>query len=292
MGGFLANYQDVEGSLWHEYLAAWYWSMTTLTTVGYGDIIPTSDQERAYAILAMVVGGSFYGYIVGTITSVVAQNDLNSSTYYDRMDLIQAWLDHHHLPQDLRRELRHHFENYLTEKSAAVEADIFHDLTPQLQPQVGEYILHEDIKHNALFDGIPVGAVVRLQCIVKKITVGEGLKVTEAGQAGTAMYVILSGTAHLESERPEVHKSRVLGAGENFGEEIILGLAEHYDYTVTATARLKLEMLLEEEFLNLFQTMPNIIERMRKNACDLHPQWKGWDAQRWQRSSRVSVTQQ
>ena len=42
-----------------------YWSMTTLTTVGYGDLIPGSDRERAYTCVAMVVGGGFYGYIIG-----------------------------------------------------------------------------------------------------------------------------------------------------------------------------------------------------------------------------------
>ena len=38
--------------------------MTTLSTVGYGDITPTSDIERGYSMGAMVVGGAFYGYIV------------------------------------------------------------------------------------------------------------------------------------------------------------------------------------------------------------------------------------
>merc|ERR1712232_210852 len=114
--GFLRFYQDVGGSATREYLAALYWAMTTLTTVGYGDITPSSDAERAYTMLAMVVGGSFYGYIVGTITSMVSINDLNSSAYWERMDLIQAWMDHHRLPADMRRLLRRYFERYLTEK--------------------------------------------------------------------------------------------------------------------------------------------------------------------------------
>merc|ERR1719487_1116590 len=98
--------------------------MTTLTTVGYGDIIPSSDLERGYTTLAMVVGGAFYGYIVGSITSIVANNDLNASAYYDRMDLIHAWLTHHHhrLPKQMKRTLRRYFKAYLTERSAVNEA--------------------------------------------------------------------------------------------------------------------------------------------------------------------------
>merc|ERR1719426_324202 len=105
--------------------------MTTLTTVGFGDMIPTSDEERLYTTFAMVLGGAFYGYVVGSITSMVSNNDLNASAYYDRMDLIHAWLSHHKLPMVKKRTVRRYFKAYLTEKSAVSEADIWHDLSPE-----------------------------------------------------------------------------------------------------------------------------------------------------------------
>ena len=43
------------------YLTSFYWAIMTTTTVGYGDISPKSDGERVYAILAMIVGGGYFG---------------------------------------------------------------------------------------------------------------------------------------------------------------------------------------------------------------------------------------
>jgi CRP-like cAMP-binding protein len=270
--GFLKDYQDVGGRIWNEYLAAWYWSMTTLTTVGYGDITPSSDGERAYTILAMVVGGGFYGYVVGTITSMVSNADLNASAYYDRMELIHAWLTHHKLPLPMKRTLRRYFKVYLSEKSALNEADIWHDLSPELQKDVGEYIIHEDIKANPLFDGLGIGTVVRLQAILQRVIVFAGRQITIAGEAGTAMYIMTAGSCELSHSSGHPHAIK-LGAGQSFGEEILLGFAENYEYTVTVLERARLEMIVEDEFLNLFSSMPNVLERMRQNALDLNPAW-------------------
>ena len=44
------------------YLFAYY-SMITLTTVGYGDIVPKSDQARAVALLQAMIG-QFYIAVV------------------------------------------------------------------------------------------------------------------------------------------------------------------------------------------------------------------------------------
>ena len=73
---------------------------------GYGDMVPKSDAERAYTIVAMVIGGLFYGYVVGSITAIVSSSDLNSSAYYERMELIQEWLEHHKFPRNIRKQIR------------------------------------------------------------------------------------------------------------------------------------------------------------------------------------------
>jgi hypothetical protein len=292
--GFLTQYQDVNGRIWAEYLAAIYWSMTTLTTVGYGDIIPTSDTERIYTTVSMVIGGGFYGYVVGAITSMVSNSDLNATAYYDRMDLIAAWISHHRLPASMRRSVRRYFKAYLTEKSALSEAAVWHDLSPELQKEIGDHILHEDVKANPLFDGMSMGCIVKLQSILQSVTVLAGHVITAKGEAGTAMYFIASGWHEMDcgprdgsemqtngsaatqiEKAPLVDKDRFkkLGPGQSFGEEVLLGFTENYAYSITCTEKSKLEMILEDEFLMLWQAMPNVLERMRQNALELNPEW-------------------
>lgn len=44
------------------YIAALYWAVMTLTTIGYGDVIPQTTEERMVCILCMMIGGGVYAY--------------------------------------------------------------------------------------------------------------------------------------------------------------------------------------------------------------------------------------
>jgi voltage-gated potassium channel len=53
-------------------LAVW-WSLQTITTVGYGDVVPTTRVGQIVGGLEMVVGISFIAFLVAGVTSTVIQ---------------------------------------------------------------------------------------------------------------------------------------------------------------------------------------------------------------------------
>lgn len=48
-----------------------YWVVTTITTVGYGDITPTHDVTKILAMFLIVIGVAVMGYVNGAIISAV-----------------------------------------------------------------------------------------------------------------------------------------------------------------------------------------------------------------------------
>jgi voltage-gated potassium channel len=53
-------------------LAIW-WALQTVTTVGYGDVVPTTAVGRVIGGIEMVIGISFIAFLTAGVTSIVIQ---------------------------------------------------------------------------------------------------------------------------------------------------------------------------------------------------------------------------
>jgi hypothetical protein len=67
------GYQDESDA--DNYITSLYFAMTSLTTVGYGDISIRTHSEVVMALIWMIFGVFIYSFILGTLTSVLASMD-------------------------------------------------------------------------------------------------------------------------------------------------------------------------------------------------------------------------
>lgn len=58
-----------ESEMFHDFFDALYWATTTLTTVGYGDICPTTDLGRIISMLSAILGVAVIALPSGVITA-------------------------------------------------------------------------------------------------------------------------------------------------------------------------------------------------------------------------------
>jgi len=54
--------------------AVW-WALQTVTTVGYGDVVPTTPVGRTIGGIEMVLGVSFFSFLTATVTSTVMRRE-------------------------------------------------------------------------------------------------------------------------------------------------------------------------------------------------------------------------
>jgi hypothetical protein len=57
------------------YIISFYWTITTIATVGYGDINGTNDTERIFCSIMMVIGVCGFSFANGSLSSILQNYD-------------------------------------------------------------------------------------------------------------------------------------------------------------------------------------------------------------------------
>ena len=65
------GHDDNSRSDLHKMILLLYMSFTTLSTVGFGDFHPKSDNERILTIFIMVLGVAIFGYVMGSLLVII-----------------------------------------------------------------------------------------------------------------------------------------------------------------------------------------------------------------------------
>ena len=67
------------------YLTAFYFTVTTLVTVGYGDISAYSFEEKIFTIFLMLLGVVSFSFATGTIASIITSYDSQEAVLKEKI---------------------------------------------------------------------------------------------------------------------------------------------------------------------------------------------------------------
>lgn len=135
----LKNIQDKQP---HEiYINALYFAITTMATVGYGDITPKTNNEITFVIICEAVACVQFTYTIGSLSNIFSQNSAESRLYRSRAVALNAFLKRKRLPLDLRMRVRGYldfvWECQKTEKFG--EDEILNMLSEPLREEILVY---------------------------------------------------------------------------------------------------------------------------------------------------------
>ena len=80
-----------------EYIASIYWAMTSMTTIGYGDLFAITVSERVYSIVAQLIGAFAFTYSVTRIVHILYSMNLASRDLTEKLETISEWALYHGL---------------------------------------------------------------------------------------------------------------------------------------------------------------------------------------------------
>lgn len=103
------NLNDKNYTNGYKFITSCYFSITTLSTVGYGDLYPISNAEKIVGILIMLAGVGFFSFIMGSFIEIISTFNQNlgveEQTFelHNWMTLLTRFRENKPLPNSLYR---------------------------------------------------------------------------------------------------------------------------------------------------------------------------------------------
>jgi voltage-gated potassium channel len=229
--GWIALHGAPVGVTFQEYyIKAIYWAVTTLATVGYGDITPKTTTEMVYAIFVMLLGMVLYGYVVGNIANLLSNLDANRKRYYEQSEQISAFMQSRKIPRALQRRISDYYAYYWERHVGEDESAILDHLPPRLRAEVMMFLRRDVLSAAGIFGHADDDTLRDLAKELRPMLFAPGDIVCRMGEPGDAMYFVNNGT--LEVVNAEQRTIALLEEGDMFGEIALL-----FDQPRTATVR-------------------------------------------------------
>jgi len=179
------------------YMVAFYWTITTITTVGYGDISGTNNPERAFCCLVMIIGVISFSFANGTLAAILSSTDNANAIMQERMNLLNKINDDYKLPQELFSRIKRNM-NVTSAKNYDDVNKFIAELPHKLRISVSQVIFHERYSQMKFFAKTKRSpSFVAWMCPLLHPSFFEaGTYVFEGGDLIEHIYFSLTGSAH------------------------------------------------------------------------------------------------
>lgn len=246
------------------YLDSFYWAVMTVTTVGYGDITPTTAPQKAYAIGVMLLGAGVYAFLIGNIASMLSNLDPLRAAHLQQRERLSAFMHYRALPRPLQQRVQDYFD-YLWEQHVVSDEDAtLAELPPALREDVALYLRRDLVLGVPLFREAGEAFVREVALQMHSFVYLPGDTVVRAGDRGHEMFFLARGT--VEALGPDGVRLRLLHSGDFFGE-IALVTSDVRTATVRAVTPSDLYVLTAAMFDRIAADYPDVAAHLRAEAA-------------------------
>jgi len=248
----------------HPYLQALYWTITTLTTVGYGDITPHGPGQVLFAMVVMLLGVAMYGYVIGNVSNLLANIDVIRSQHLSKIELVGNFLRDRDVPRGLQARVRDYY-NYLWASRMGQETKMLEDLPVSLRIEIALHLNRQILRKVPLFENASEGFLRELVLHLEPAVFTPGDTILRRGEIGNRIYFIHRGNVQVLSgdERQVV---ATLGDGDFFGELALL-TRQPRSASIRAVDYCNLYTLEKREFDLVLDKFPEFAEEVRRVAA-------------------------
>uniref|UniRef100_A0A3B3RVH5 Voltage-gated delayed rectifier potassium channel KCNH4 n=1 Tax=Paramormyrops kingsleyae TaxID=1676925 RepID=A0A3B3RVH5_9TELE len=210
---------ELEGgpSVRSSYVTSLYFALSSLTSVGFGNVSANTDSEKIFSICTMLIGALMHAVVFGNVTAIIQRMYSRRSLYHTRTKDLKDFIRVHRLPKALEQRMLECFQTTWSVNNGIDVNELLKDFPDELRADIAMH-LNKELLQLPLFESASRGCLRSLSLIIKTSFCAPGEFLIRQGDALQAIYFVCSGSMEVLKDNTVL---AILGKGDLIGSDFL-----------------------------------------------------------------------
>ncbi|XP_059834536.1 potassium voltage-gated channel subfamily H member 2-like isoform X3 [Hypanus sabinus] len=246
-----------------KYVTALYFTFSSLTSVGFGNVSPNTNSEKIFTICVMLIGSLMYASIFGNVSAIIQRLYSGTARYHTQMLRIREFIRFHQIPNPLRQRLEEYFQHAWSYTNGIDMNAVLKGFPDCLQADICLHLNRSLLQHCEAFRGASAGCLRALAVKFRTTHAPPGDTLLHAGDVLTALYFISRGSIEILRNNLVL---AILGKNDVFGEPIhLFARAGKSSADVRALTYCDLHRIQRTDLLEVLESYPEFSRQFWAN---------------------------
>lgn len=259
------RYGLLDSTLPDLYLFSIYFVMQTISTIGFGDIVPVTIYERIYTLFLMFIGIGFYSYIVGNLYNILKTIDSYEIKNKNMLAGLNQFAKATKLPSSLKNKIKLYIETYARTAAQQFDKDILlKELPTGLKKELNIHLYKKVVEKILFFQDKDSQFISSFVDKIKTIELNSKEIIYTIGEYAEEIYFISKGRVVMKSDKKVIFKSYMQGS--YFGELEVLSGSLRKSTVEVASSKAVLLAISKKDFFVIMKDYPEVLSEMKATA--------------------------
>ncbi|XP_055707350.1 potassium voltage-gated channel subfamily H member 8 isoform X2 [Phlebotomus papatasi] len=205
------------------YVTSLYFTFTSLTSVGFGNVSANTTAEKVFSIIMMLIGALMHAVVFGNVTAIIQRMYSRRSLYQSKWRDLKDFIALHQMPKELKQRMQDYFQTVWSLNHGIDINEILKEFPEELRGDVSMH-LHREILQLPIFEAASQGCLKLLSLHIKTTFCAPSEYLIHRGDALNHIYYICNGSMEVMQNNMVV---AILGKGDLVGCDISAHLSTH-----------------------------------------------------------------
>ncbi|XP_053358191.1 potassium voltage-gated channel subfamily H member 5 isoform X2 [Clarias gariepinus] len=197
------------------YITSLYFTMTSLTTIGFGNIAPTTDGEKIFSVAMMMVGSLLYATIFGNVTTIFQQMYANTNRYHEMLNNVRDFLKLYQVPKGLSERVMDYIVSTWSMTKGIDTEKVLSICPKDMRADICVHLNRKVFNEHPAFRLASDGCLRSLAVEFQTIHSAPGDLIFHAGESVDTLCFVVSGSLEVIQDEEVI---AILGKGDVFGD--------------------------------------------------------------------------